>query len=323
MARNKGNLNFSGNFEIKSTAPIDARTIVPTVLELTESSTWIDEDSKIWLYDGLVVSVLENHGLYMLKNYDPVSNPSAYSDADNWIRIDASAAKIDVVDNLTSTDSTKALAASQGKTLNDKIENLKTSLSSVYNYKGTVTDFESLPSDPQKGDVYNVTTANGNIPAGTNYAWTGTDWDPLGGSIDLSGYYTKDEVDQAINGASGDLTDELNTLKQTVQQNSSKLTVLNGNEDTAGSLSNTLKLAKDYTDTQLTGYVEKVEGSSLISSEKLQLIDTNASEIATLKTSVEANTAALNILNGDGDTAGSVLNTVNNNIKIALDWKEL
>lgn len=188
---------------------------------------------------------------------------------------------------------------------------------SVYNYKGSVADYASLPTNAVKGDVYNVVAANGNIPAGTNYAWNGTEWDALGGSVDLSGYYTKTEVDLAIEDAK--LTTELAQLTQKVNQNESKLLILNGEEDTAGSLKNTLKVAKDYTDTQLTNYVEKVEGSSLITNEKLQLIDTNSSNISQLETRVEANEAALTILKGDTNIEGSVLNTVNS----ALQWDEI
>lgn len=188
---------------------------------------------------------------------------------------------------------------------------------SVYNYKGSVADYASLPTNAVKGDVYNVVAANGNIPAGTNYAWNGTEWDALGGSVDLSGYYTKTEVDLAIEDAKP--TTELAQLTQKVNQNESKLLILNGEEDTAGSLKNTLKVAKDYTDTQLTNYVEKVEGSSLITNEKLQLIDTNSSNISQLETRVEANEAALTILKGDTNIEGSVLNTVNS----ALQWDEI
>lgn len=332
MARNRGLFNFSANLEVKKNAPLDSRIVVDTLLELTETSTWADDENKVWLYNGIVVSVIENHGLYMLTNYDAATAPTAYTDSSNWVAIDASAAKIDLVDDLTSTDSTKALAASQGKILSDKIDEVKNSLSSVYNYRGSVENYESLPSDAVVGDTYNVVAANGNIPAGTNYAWNGEAWDALGGSVDLSGYYTKDEVDAAIENA--DISDKLADINSKIEANTSALNVLNGAEETSGSLANALKVSKEYTDTQLTGYVEKVEGSSLISSEKLALIDTNASNISELDSKVEANSAsiginsaaieansdAIDLLNGDVNTSGSVLNTINTQIGTALQW---
>lgn len=52
---------------------------------------------------------------------------------------------------------------------------LKTDLTSMYKYKGSVATVSALPSSGQvTGDVYNV-EANG-----MNYAWNGTAWDALG-----------------------------------------------------------------------------------------------------------------------------------------------
>lgn len=323
MARNRGIFNFSANLEVKKNAPLDSRVVVDTLIELTETSTWADSNNKVWLYDGIVVSVRENHGLYMLTNYDAVTAPTAYTDSNNWVAVDASAAKTDVTDNLISTSTTSALSANQGRVLKENIDKLKTSLSAVYIYKGSVNTYDDLPTGVATGDTYNVVAAHGNTPAGTNYAWNGESWDPLGGSVDLSSYYTKEEANEAISGAVSTVSTDVSTLRESVAQNTSSLNVLNGAEETVGSLANTLKIAKDYTNTQLTGYVAKVEGSSLISGEKLALIDTNATNIAALRARVEANEAALAKLNGDASTSGSVINTVNLAINSALEWNEL
>lgn len=322
MARNRGIFNFSANLEVKKNAPLDSRVVVDTLTELTETSTWADSNNKVWLYDGIIVSVRQNHGLYMLTNYDAVTAPTAYTDSANWVAVDASAAKTDVTDNLTSTSTTSALSANQGRVLKDNIDKLKTSLSAVYIYKGSVDTYDNLPTEVATGDTYNVVAAHGSTPAGTNYAWNGESWDALGGSVDLSTYYTKNEADKAISGAVSKVSGDVSALKESVAQNTSSLNVLNGTEETTGSLANTLKIAKDYTNTQLTGYVAKVEGSSLISEEKLKLIDTNATNIEALKARVEANEAALATLNGDASTSGSVINTINSAINSALEWNE-
>lgn len=64
------------------------------------------------------------------------------------------------------------------------------SIANIYTYRGSVATYAALPSDASAGDVYNVVAAYGNYPAGTNWAWNGSEWDALGGSIDLSGYQT-------------------------------------------------------------------------------------------------------------------------------------
>jgi len=68
---------------------------------------------------------------------------------------------------------------------------VKALLTNVYTYKGSKATYEELPSaNNVTGDVWNVVAAHGNVPAGTNYAWDGTAWDSLGGSVDLSTYVT-------------------------------------------------------------------------------------------------------------------------------------
>lgn len=52
----------------------------------------------------------------------------------------------------------------------------------VYRYKGSVTEYDELPTeDNEVGDVWNVVAAHEGYAAGMNYAWNGTDWDAIGG----------------------------------------------------------------------------------------------------------------------------------------------
>lgn len=60
---------------------------------------------------------------------------------------------------------------------------------SALKYKGSCA-YAELPEDAAQGDVWNVTDAHDNVPAGTNYAWDGKAWDPLAGAVDLSPYLT-------------------------------------------------------------------------------------------------------------------------------------
>lgn len=69
-------------------------------------------------------------------------------------------------------------------------------ISSVYKYKGTVANYESLPStELTEGDVYNV------ADTGDNYAWVAANgetagfWDKLAGNVDLSAYRTASDQD--------------------------------------------------------------------------------------------------------------------------------
>ena len=86
------------------------------------------------------------------------------------------------------------------------IESLETELTNTinekvavaYRYKGSCTYAKLPASGSVVGEVWNVTDANGNFPAGTNYAWTGSEWDALGGSVDLSPYAKTEDVNKKI-----------------------------------------------------------------------------------------------------------------------------
>lgn len=116
------------------------------------------------------------------------------------------------------------------KDVEDEI-NLK--ISSVYKVRGTKATYAELPTEGNNvGDVYNVTAANGNTPAGTNYVCTATagtrdeQWDALGGTIDLSGYVSASSfntLEQTVTGHTTDITNlkksasTLNTDVQTIK----------------------------------------------------------------------------------------------------------
>lgn len=67
----------------------------------------------------------------------------------------------------------------------------KAEISSVYKYKGNVANYAALEAITEKavGDVYNVQDT------GDNYAWDGSAWDKLAGTVDLSSYFNKNSDD--------------------------------------------------------------------------------------------------------------------------------
>lgn len=72
---------------------------------------------------------------------------------------------------------------------------LKSDLTAVYKYKGSVAAASNLPTTGQtKGDVYNIEAASSYGPAGTNVAWDGSKWDALGGLLEIEAL-TNAEID--------------------------------------------------------------------------------------------------------------------------------
>lgn len=176
-----------------------------------------------------------------------------------WKSFPNTAGVVEIIDSLESDKTDAALSAAQGKALKTLIDDLKASVAAALDYKGTKDTYDALPTEGnKKGDVWNVVAAHGTTPAGTNYAWDGAKWDPLGGTIDLSGYYTKSQVDDAISAAKTELEAADTALEGQIT------TVTN----------------------QLNNKVDKVEGSGLISDTDLNQIRTNKSDIESLRTSV-------------------------------------
>lgn len=325
MARNKGTFQFAANFEVKLQGALDPRILVDNKSELINKETWPYDGDTIYVYNGLLVAVAADKAIYMLVDKDKILE----ADYSGWKQMDVAAAQtVEIIDNLNSSSTTAALSANQGKVLGQRVTTLEGKISSVYSYKGSKATYAELPSDAAAGDVWNVEEAHDNHPAGTNWAWTGTAWDALGGAIDLSAYYNKTQADAAIAAA----VSAEKTLRESadaaldgkITTNTQAIAKINGSADTEGSLANTLKQAKDYADTKVSGVsglvankVDKVEGSTLIPETKLALIDTNASDIDALEVRVAANEAKL-----VGITT-TVVSTINTAIDAAMAWHEV
>lgn len=245
-------ISVGSGFDLGANLPLDNRTVQATLADRDAMPT-------IQLVEGLFVYVKENKTAYILKGFDPDGSNRV------WETV-ATGKVVEIIDSLESDRTDAALSAAQGKALKTLVDDLKASVAAALDYKGTKDTYDALPTEGnKKGDVWNVVAAHGTTPAGTNYAWDGTQWDPLGGTIDLSGYYTKTQVDDAISAAKTELEAADTALEGQIT------TVTN----------------------QLNNKVDKVEGSGLISDTDLNQIRTNKSDIESLQTSVGGKQEAL------------------------------
>lgn len=103
---------------------------------------------------------------------------------------DGTSDTITIPDNDTTYDpattSANGLMSSTDKTKLDGFSDasnyaLKTDITGIYKYKGSVATESLLPSSGQSiGDVYDIQSASSYGAAGMNVAWTGSAWDALG-----------------------------------------------------------------------------------------------------------------------------------------------
>lgn len=85
-------------------------------------------------------------------------------------------------------------------------------VSGVFHFEGTAESYETLPSENNtKGDVYQV--------GDKEYAWDGSNWVELGYVVDLSSYYTKEEVNTEVK----KVQDALDLVEETVEAHTTSI----------------------------------------------------------------------------------------------------
>jgi hypothetical protein len=83
MSRGLGTFNLPANFEVLIKAPLDARQVVGTKVDLTNPATW-NASGAVWLFDGAIVAVSNdgaNNGIYFLNDAANYTNPVS------WIKV--------------------------------------------------------------------------------------------------------------------------------------------------------------------------------------------------------------------------------------------
>lgn len=92
----------------------------------------------------------------------------------------------------------RATADASGNNIADTYAK-KNDVTNMYKYKGSVATESQLPTTGQtNGDVYNIEAASTYGSAGTNVAWTGTEWDSLGGETFSLESITNSEIDTIV-----------------------------------------------------------------------------------------------------------------------------
>lgn len=220
-----------------------------------------------------------------------------------------------ITDHTAATNAALALKADKSDTYTKAQVDAK--LSGAYKVKGSST-FEALPKDNNVvGDVYNITNAfnlsGKHYDAGTNVVWTEDGWDALSGSFDTTAIegsiqeVADDLAQEILDRTQADTTinNNISSLTNRVKVNEDKLTIINGNEATTGSIANAIKQAKSYTDTTVTAEQTRAEAA------EQKLTSDLASEITRAKGAESANATAIA---NEVERATGVEETLNSNI---------
>ncbi len=316
MARIKGQANYASNFEVLKQAPLDSRTVVSDAGDLTKIATWQDADGNVWLYDGLIVVVPNTNNpsapeVYVLKDKDNYGRPDAWLKlgADNASAVAAiqetlkkkanlvdgkvSSEELPIVTSLKQDDYTtipsaklvdEALTA-VGNTLEEKINNKVVGLLNWQGVKSTTAEIKEI-APAKKGDVYHSNGDGSEWVCTQDITAANADaWAELGTPIDLSGYYTKAEVNGKVKpladsiGADSDVASANGSVYARIKKNAADIatkastTELEGVKDKVNTLNN--KVDKN------AEAIGAAEDSASVNGSLYARVKKNADDIAT------------------------------------------
>lgn len=110
MGRSLGLTAFSSNYEVNAAAPLDARTLVESVEDLTTAGTFGN-----YLYNGMLVSVSSDNSLWMLMDKVNITLKSS------WKRVDAGSVKVNTYTKTVTANKSITVSKSEHNCGNDPV----------------------------------------------------------------------------------------------------------------------------------------------------------------------------------------------------------
>lgn len=169
----------------------NALTIAPVAVDkINNADTTPTKDSTNLVLSGGVKDAIDS--LNSDFNADLATINSSITnlsdEIDNIVNVEiGDQLKSSIIDNLTSSDTEKALSARQGKILKELIDNLA-------NLQITVVD--TLPTTGESNIIYLVKKAGTGTDIHDEYVYVEGNWEKIGTTdVDLTNYYTKTQVD--------------------------------------------------------------------------------------------------------------------------------
>lgn len=194
-----------GNVDNTSDADKPISTATQTALDLKadKSTTYTKSQTdaaikvvsdKVTTNTASITSLNQSVEALQGSKADATDLSSHTSNVSNPHNVTAEQVGLGNVDNTSDAD--KPISTATQTALNAKADKNNTytkaevdaKVSSVYRFIGSVASVDKLPATATVGDTYNVEDT------GANYAWTGSAWDKLSETIDLTPYLTKSEA---------------------------------------------------------------------------------------------------------------------------------
>lgn len=169
----------------------NALTIAPVAVDkINNADTTPTKDSTNLVLSGGVKDAIDSLNADFDTDLATINSSitNLSDEIDNIVNVEiGDQLKASIIDNLTSSDTEKALSARQGKILKELIDNLA-------NLQITVVD--TLPTTGESNIIYLVKKAGTGTDIHDEYVYVEGNWEKIGTTdVDLSNYYTKTQVD--------------------------------------------------------------------------------------------------------------------------------
>lgn len=279
----------------------NALTIAPVAVDkINNADTTPTKDSTNLVLSGGVKDAIDS--LNSDFNADLATINSSITnlsdEIDNIVNVEiGDQLKSSIIDNLTSSDTEKALSARQGKVLKELIDNLA-------NLQIAVVD--TLPATGESNIIYLIKKVGTGTDIHDEYVYVEGNWEKIGTTdVDLSNYYTKTQVD---------------SIKDTLDNKISNNTLSIANITTNGSITpESLKIQKNGVDL-LDAWNGSKEGVANI------VVPTSLSELNATKDDIVeilGYTPADSAQAGMGDVTGPVTAVDGNLVAFDKDGKHI
>lgn len=269
-----GLIRFSSTIKPTGPQPLDDRTVVEFISDLTNIDTFTIDGASI-AYRGMLVSVLEDDKVYLLKNKNEITNLNSWVaiGSNNDVNIDDDYINQLIESYLSDNDyatkddiTVKDVKNGEGSLIG---ENGVVDLSNVYytideiNEKFSKIDlFEVVSELPESGENNKVYLVHNNIEGDnsfTEYIYVSSDttseWEKLGEfktNVDLSNYVTNDKLN----------TNEVKLSSDIKVSETENFTKDNSVHEILISLNNRIKAINSSIDSALSGGVTSIQDGS-------------------------------------------------------------
>ena len=130
MARVRGSIPFSSNYEASISKPMDARMLVPSYDDLLDNTNWLTSKNTPCCFNGMLVAVANTtdtskNGLYMLFDKENTRRPDVSIDA-NWIKIGETSDISDFVARIQTIESSITDITADIESLDARVDALET-----------------------------------------------------------------------------------------------------------------------------------------------------------------------------------------------------